>query len=354
MDDLIYSKIFEFGNEFRDSEMANRFLSIPLSLLSNLRGKLRKHFINSVYFGLPGFVQIEITTKCNLRCVHCERNKDSAKITNSDMPLDLFKSIVSQLRYPTQGINLVGLGEPLLNPEIYPMIDFAKKKGFETSLIDNFTLMDKEKSLALINSGLDFLYVSFDSVSKSTFEELRTGACFETVVENIKLFVNTKREAKAQKPDLLFKSTISQNNFKEIPELIKLAEDLGANGINFGKLMSRDKDSAPLCSIFLDEANLPKSKIAVYPCELSRSYECDALTGFYVSFDGRVLPCGLMAESASRAQYPQLQLGDLKVDRIAKIWQSKSYRQFRKNVKSGAYLDQCETCPANKWLQQAK
>ncbi len=335
-------------------KMSSRLLGIPLAMLSRISGRVRRYFVNSARFGLPIFVQVEITTRCNLRCVHCERNKDSARITNADMRLDLFKSIVGQLRYPTQGINLVGLGEPLLNPDVFSMIEFAKKKGFEVSLIDNFTLMNREKSRALIKSGLDYLYVSFDSVSKNVFEELRTGACFEIVVDNIKLFAETKKEANSEKPVFLFKSTISQKNFKEIPDLIKLAEDLGADGINFGKLMSRDKDSEDLCSMFLDEADLPKTKITVYPCELSRTYECDTLSGFYVSFDGKVLPCGLMAESASRAQYSQLQLGDLNVDKIAKIWRADNFRRLREKLKSGLYFEQCETCPANKWLKQAK
>src|SRR3990170_925652 len=258
--------------------MSDAIWNIPFSVLLSYSSRLRNYFVDSHYFGLPRFVQIEITTKCNLRCRYCERSKDDANI-DSDMPLDFFNSIIGQLRYPTQCVNLVGLGEPLLHPEIFSMIHVAKKKGFEVSLIDNFTLIDRDKSLALVNSGLDFLYVSFDSVSKNTFEEIRTGACFEKVVENIKLFVKTKKEAKAKKPDFLFKSTISQSNFAEIPQLIRLAEDLGADGINFGKLMSENDSCANQSSVLLKEEDLPRSKIAIYPCELSKSYQCDAIKG---------------------------------------------------------------------------
>src|SRR4030066_775547 len=331
-----------------DRKMFNRIWGIPFSLLVSYSSRLRNYLVDNCYFGLPRFVQIETTTKCNLGCRYCERNKDESRVVNSDMSLDFFSSIVSQLRYPTQCIQLVGLGEPLLNPEIFSMIHFAKKKGFEVSLIDNFTLIDRDKSLALINSGLSFLYVSFDSVSKNTFEEIRTGACFEKVVENIKLFVKTKKEAKAKKPDFLFKSTISQSNFAEIPHLIRLAEDLGADGINFGKLMSENDSCANQSSVLLKEEDLPRSKIAIYPCELSKSYQCDAIKGCYVTFDGKVLPCGLMAESVSRAQYAQLQLGDLKFDKIANIWRANSYRKFRNKIGLTEFLPQCKTCPGNK------
>ena len=186
---------------------------------------------------MPSFVQIEVTTKCNLKCRLCLRSTDPSKVVASDMSFGLFKSIICQLKSRTPSISLVGLGEPLFHPEIFSMIRFVKENGLEVSLIDNFTLINREKSLALIDSGLDFLYVSFDNVTKKDFEERRTGACFETVVDNIKLFLKTRNEVNARKPLLFFKSTIESRNFSEIPRLIKFAEDIGADGINFGKMV---------------------------------------------------------------------------------------------------------------------
>ena len=318
-------------------------LTLPFSVLFNKSTRAQKIILNSPHFGMPLSVQIEVTTKCNIGCPLCIRTIDPARIVDSDMPLDFFKSIITQLKGRTESVSLVGLGEPMLHPEIFSIIRFAKENGLEVSLIDNFTLINREKSLALIDSGLDYLYVSFDNVTKEGFEERRTGACFETVVENIKLFVKTKNEVKAKKPVFFFKATISNSNFAEIPTLVKFAEDLGADGINFGKMMDKD-ESRIISPPYLNEENLPKSKIAIFPCELSESYECDAIKGCYVTFDGKVLPCGLMAESVSRACYPQLQLGDLNSDTMGNIWRSNRFRQLRKKIESGEYLLECRTC----------
>jgi len=95
---------------------------------------------------------------------------------------------------------LVGLGEPLLHPQLFSIIRSAKKRGLTVSLISNFTLIDRDMSIALIDSGLDFLFVSFDSSVKSIFEKIRSGACFEEVTDNVKLFVRTKEEVKAKTP----------------------------------------------------------------------------------------------------------------------------------------------------------
>jgi MoaA/NifB/PqqE/SkfB family radical SAM enzyme len=323
--------------------MFQKALPFNFSTFSKKSTRLEKYIKNSLLFGMPYLVQIEITTKCNIKCKLCLRTRDPARNIDSDMSVDLFRSIISQLKGRVDFVNLVGLGEPLLHPEVFPMIRFAKQNGLKVSLIDNFTLIDREKTLELIDSGLDCLYISFDNVSKTDFEERRTGACFETVVENIKLFVKTKNEVKAKYPVFIFKSTISESNFAEIPRLIKFAEDLGADGINFGKMMDQD-ESCIVNLPTIDEKRLPKSKIAVYPCELSASYQCDSTRGCYVTFDGKVLPCGLMAESVSRVRYPQLQLGDLNSDTLASVWRSSGFRHLRKRIESGEYLPQCRTC----------
>jgi radical SAM protein with 4Fe4S-binding SPASM domain len=263
------------------------------------------------------------------------------------MSLNLYKSIITQIKGRTRGVNLVGLGEPLLHPEIFSMIRFAKDNGLEVSLVDNFTLINKEKSLQLINSGLDFLYVSFDSTSKEIFEKARRGACFERIIENIQLFVKIKSDLKVKKPVFLLKATITSNNFNEIPKLIKCAEDLGIDGINFGKIRTKDHASK-IYPPPLDMTDFPKSKISVHLNELSASYQCNAINGCYITYDGKVLPCGLMAESVSRADYPQVELGDLKYDTLINIWRSNRFRQVRKNIQAGKYLLECKTCAGYK------
>lgn len=293
---------------------------------------------------MPNFVQLEVTTKCNLKCKYCLRNSDPSKVVTVDMSFDLFKRIISQLKGRTPDVSLVGLGEPLLNPDIFSMICFIKQRsGIEVSLIDNFMLINRENSLALIDSGLDYLYVSFDHVAEEEFEERRTGANFKNIVSNIKLFLNTRKEVNAKKPLLFFKSTIESKNFSQIPQLIKFVEDIGADGINFGKMIDFDAygiKSPPL----LNKKDVPKTNIMVDPCELSKSYECDATRGLYVTFDGRVLPCGLMAEWVYRSDYPQVQLGDLTKETIDQVWRSKRFRELRKNIHTGKYLPQCGTC----------
>jgi radical SAM protein with 4Fe4S-binding SPASM domain len=309
-----------------------------------------RQIVNIPYLGLPYAVQLEITTKCNLRCEMCARSKEQAGAVNSDMSLDFFNSIVGKLRYPCRHISLVGLGEPLLHPQLFSIIRSAKERGFTVSLISNFTLIDRDKSLSLINSGLDFLYVSFDSGTKSVFEKIRNGACFEKVIENVELFVRTKNEVKVKKPSFFLKTTVSRRNSEEIRQLINLAESLGVEGINFGKLFGEEKDYLHDPSCFLNMEEFKGNKVFIDPCEIGKFYQCDGIGGCYITYDGRVLPCGIMMQAISRSEYPQFQLGDLHANTIDKIWRSTKFKQFRKQIKSHSqpYLPVCEECPA--WM----
>ncbi len=308
------------------------------------------HIVKIPYFGLPYAVQLEITTKCNLRCEMCARSKEQAGAVNSDMSLDLFNSIVSKLRYPSKHVTLVGLGEPLLHPQLFSIIRSAKKRGLTVSLISNFTLIDRNTSLSLIDSGLDFLFVSFDSGTKNVFEKIRGGACFEEVIDNVRLFAKTKEEVKAKTPLFFLKSTVSQRNSEEIRQLIKLAESLGADGINFGKLFGEEKDYIHDPSCYLKMEEFKGTKLIIQPCEIGKSYQCDGIAGCYITFDGRVLPCGIMMQAMPRLEYPQFQLGDLQINTIDKVWRSAKFKQFRQQIKSRSqpYLPVCEECPA--WM----
>jgi radical SAM protein with 4Fe4S-binding SPASM domain len=320
------------------------------SIFDSASRELRRHIMNTPHLGLPYAVQIEITTKCNLRCKMCSRSKEQAGAVNSDMSLDLFNSIVSKLRYPSRHVTLVGLGEPLLHPQLFSIIRSAKERGLLVSLISNFTLIDRDKSLSLIDSGLDFLFVSFDSGIKTVFEKIRTGACFEKVIENVKLFVRTKKEVNAKSPLFFFKSTVSRSNSEEIRQLVNLAESLGVEGINFGKFFGEEEEYIRDPSCFLNMKEFKESKMIIQPCEIGKSYSCDGISGCYITFDGRVLPCGIMMQAMSRSEYPRYQLGNVQIDTIDEVWRSEKFKQFRKQIKSHSkpYLPICEECPA--WM----
>jgi radical SAM protein with 4Fe4S-binding SPASM domain len=297
---------------------------------------------------LPFYVQIESTTKCNLKCKMCRRTND----VNCDIPISLFKSIVDEFknsRFISRRLDFTGLGEPLFHPKISSMIEYAKKHGFTVSLTSNFTLINREKSLSLINAQLDYLYVSFDGATKNTFEKIRVGANFEETLEKIRLFVNTRRKLKFKKPKLMFETTISEGNVHEIEQIVKLAEALKADGIYFFREVKperHDYSKDPFASVNWKEINKSGIEILVNRPERA-SRLCVGMIGCYITFDGKVLPCNRLIQLAPREEYCLYQFGDLSQNSLSEIWFSKNYRQFRKRLALGIYSSFCKSCPTH-------
>lgn len=298
----------------------------------------------SNYF-LPIYVQVESTTKCNLKCKLCRRTND----VNSDMSLQLFKSIIDQFRnssFVLRRFDLTGLGEPLFHPNLVSMIKYAKKNGFRVSLTSNFTLIDKENSLDLIDSELDYLYVSFDGASKSTFEKIRIGANFEKIVDKIRLFIKTREELKSKKPKLMFETTISEDNIQEVPQIVELAESLRVDGIYFFREVKLGKgDYANDSFSLINWKDLAKSSIEILVNQPNESRLCDGMIGCYITFDGKVLPCNRLVQLASREEYSRYQLGDLNRSSLSEIWFSDSYKRFRRRLALGMASSLCKSCP---------
>jgi radical SAM protein with 4Fe4S-binding SPASM domain len=297
-------------------------------------------------FGSPYHVMLEVTTKCNIKCRTCLRSKQEWGISDSDMDLDLFHLLIRNLKYPTRFINFVGMGEQLLNPQIFDMMNLAKKKGFQISLTDNFTLVDKEVALKLLHSEIDYLYASFDSVSKDKFEKIRFGANFDEVVRNIKQFIEAKNQVKAKKPQVFFKSVISKKTVSEVPHLIEFAEELDLDGIDFCKEHSFYQNHTNDPNFYLQPKDLPPTKIEVILNEMGRIYPCQALPGCFVTFDGKVFPCDHMMQLLPRNSFARFQVGDIRFNTLAEIWRSEKYRRIRKNLASRVWLPFCEKCPA--------
>jgi len=58
-------------------------------------------------------------------------------------------------------------------------------QGVGDPIILNATLINRETALRLVESGIDLIMVSFDGASRETFESIRVGANYETVIKNI-------------------------------------------------------------------------------------------------------------------------------------------------------------------------
>jgi len=149
--------------------------------------------------------QIEITLRCNLACPMCENRL--IKNPQGDMSFEQFKKIIDGM--PTLiSINLTGIGESLLNTDVFKMIEYAKSKGIYVWFTTNGTLLVEKVNRRLIELGVDELVISFDAADPEIFKQIRLGATMENVTKNLREFVTLREKMGRKNPRLLFGNTV--------------------------------------------------------------------------------------------------------------------------------------------------
>jgi len=144
-----------------------------------------------LYGGVPQEIIVEVTNRCNLRCLMCVRTYRDIK--EKDLSLDEFGILLENIPFQTEQISFAGLGEPLLNPGLSFMIEQCQKRGLKSVLYTNAVLLNARPSTDLIKAGLSAIVISFDGADASTYEYYRRGAKFAEVRSNILNFLKIKR-----------------------------------------------------------------------------------------------------------------------------------------------------------------
>lgn len=135
---------------------------------------------------MPSFYIIEPTNYCNYSCPICPNRlyQDSER---GYMSMDLFQKIVNQIKDVAEVIQLYWVGEPLLHSDIFEMISYCKKTTTaKVMLSTNGSLLTKEKSKKLVDSGLDKLIVSMDAAdSNDIYGAIRTNGNINNLNFNV-------------------------------------------------------------------------------------------------------------------------------------------------------------------------
>lgn len=174
----------------------------------------------------PLAVHLEVTTECNLDCLHCYAgaNRD----TGNSLTICEMDQLFSELA--TMGSFRLGLtgGEPLLNPELFDIIDCAHHHGLHPCLTTNGLFITEEIAKKFGQRDLLWLNVSLEGAHSQSNDRIRGSGTFEQVLNNIKIL------RKHSKFALSF--TITSQSGEGVEECAKLARKLGAAAAVFRPL----------------------------------------------------------------------------------------------------------------------
>jgi len=292
-----------------------------------------------------------ITSRCNLRCVHCFRA--SLPQRGRDMDLEVFKRGLEQTS-PSQEVDFVGLGEPLLHPSFLEMLSILKEKRVPVNFATNGTMLNEEYAREFVKLPVLKISISLDGSTKETYENFRRGANFDEVVENVKRLVEIKRSLGSQLPIVRLDMVGLKGNILELPKLVELASKIGADGVNLLNLMPLSREISQehlhevsrsvLINIYKDSLYLAwKHKIEIPPLRPLDPEPLECVSPWidpFINIDGKVSSCcfvGALPYTATEwykdtpVKYDpeKLQFGDIMEQSFGDIWNSQRVQDMR-------------------------
>lgn len=328
------------------------------------RTMLSKRFPTLPYS--PTNVQIEPTTRCNLKCNFCELTY--WKEQGIDLEFAKLKQIIERLP-SLKSIILTGLGEPLMNQSYIDFLEFAKRRGLRVIFFDNFTLLTEKKAKRMIDMGVDEIVLSLDGATKETYEGIRVGANFDKVVRHAKSLVDLKNRSGKRKPEVYINSVGCNENYWEMPGVVKLADEMGIPLVQFTNVVTWDDTEALSAKQEnqkramlekLEEAVEVGTSVGVrvkadmFESQKRPVQECNLLwEQNYITVDGYVHPCCHAAHARSsethhavdRNRMNRASLGNIFEQSYDEIWNSPRFVTARKQVRKGIMPEVCEGCP---------
>lgn len=230
----LYSPIIGFWIEF-----LRRTLNIKREKVEKLLADpyARKAVLNLVksfnYFGIrkplsiytPFLVVWDFTHSCNLKCKHCY--SDSGTMREKELTTQEALAIVDQLA--DAGIIALAFsgGEPLTRKDFFEVARHAADRGLYVSLATNGTLLNKENVAKLKEAKVNYVDISIDGSTAKTHDEFRgVQGAFDKALTGLKNCVEA---------DLCvcIATTATKNNYNEMPAIIDLAEEIGAERFTY-------------------------------------------------------------------------------------------------------------------------
>ncbi len=190
----------------------------------------------------PVFANIEITTRCNLRCAFCARTALGTK--GADMSRETFIRVLGLLPHACR-ITLVGLGETLLHPQVAEFVALASAEGRRTSLVTNGMLLDQAMSGDLLDAGLDSITFSIDGADQTVASEVRPGTDLARVMDNIQGFLELSGASRRIATSVF--SAVSTRTIGHLEALMDLVAGLGVHVVMVTDLNFKENVKDSLC-----------------------------------------------------------------------------------------------------------
>lgn len=290
--------------------------------------------------GMPISISFEPTTSCNLRCPECPSGLRSFTRPTGMLSSSLFKSVIDQLAPTLSYLTFYFQGEPFLHPDFLGMVRYASEKGIYTATSTNAHFFKDETSKATIESSLDRLIISIDGTSQDTYQSYRVGGSLEKVIDGTKNILKWKKELKSKTPHVIFQFLVVRQNEHQIPEVYKLADELGVDQVVLKTAQIYDyKNGSEFTPQDDRYSRYRQADDGTFEIKNKLLNHCWKMWhSCVITWDGKVVPCCFDKDA-------HFVLGDLSRNSFDEIWNSDKYNEFRSSIlRSRNEIEICKNC----------
>ncbi len=305
----------------------------------------------------PIKMDYESSSRCNFKCTMCMLSEGNINRKPYMTYEEFAKSLEEQ--YGLVEIKLQGIGEPLLNPDLFKMIELTVSKDIWIRIATNASLLHINGNYKkLIDKKVGEIQVSIDGATKDTFEKIRRGSNFEQVVENATL-LNTYAIQRGEIWRTSCWMLVQKDNQHEIEGMLELAAKMKFTRLTYSIALSGwgsekwEKINAPKEAKNVLTEELVKRLISrgkelgieVTFWDVSEKFKWtekkDKICAWlfsraFISSDMKIVPCCGIANSAAFC------MGD--ANNFMKEWNNEVYQRMRKQHLEGKIPKICQNC----------
>jgi MoaA/NifB/PqqE/SkfB family radical SAM enzyme len=180
----------------------------------------------------PAVVLIDNCNACNLRCSMCDHANMAKHRKTQVMDPGLYKKIIDEISVenPSARVWEIFFGEPFMCRDMPERIRYAKGKGLKDVVLNtNGVLMKPQKARAVIEAGLDAMYVGIDAAKPDTYEKIRVGGNYEIAVRNVLTYRDILREIGRPEQKLFVQFVASELNEDQTEDFKRFWTSEGVN-----------------------------------------------------------------------------------------------------------------------------
>lgn len=173
----------------------------------------------------PLSVDINITDRCNFRCLQC-RGAETSYDPKDEIDSTSMKRIIRDMADIHIPYLTISGGEPLLRYDlVLETIGYAKSHGIKVGMVTNSSLLSEAKLTSLVEAGLHRIAISLDGANKETHDGIRMTGSFDKIMADLILCQELKQRKSFR---LHINMVVLRQNFRQMEEIARIAKKFSA------------------------------------------------------------------------------------------------------------------------------